>query len=656
MKPKKSTIFASLLVLILVVGIGFEPAPSAATGESPYTITEFAVATGSAVQSGPDISGNIVVWSERPDGLVSGHNRDIYALDLGTGQQFVVCRADRDQTQPRISGKLVVWQDDRSHRVVATEPMVWQSPLSATDDIYAYDLEQRREFAVATGEALQRYPSVSGNIIVWEDRRNGNSDIYAYDVSIGNESAITTDPAEQYHSRISGNLVVWEDLRSDDDGDIYAYDLEQKREFAVATGEAHQTSPDVSGHRIVWLERRYSPVERSIHVLDTESGVETSIVRGAWVMTDPVISGDLVVWYDRREKRGSDIYGYDVKKQVEFPISRAIGNQSSPAIDGMRVVWTDDRNDGVGTYEFDSDIYGAVLEDKPGPVVPVIGALAEVDAKIEIVWPKGVGAASAAVTEADRANISIYLFHPGTLDIAPCQWQPPLRLWAALNSEQARPVAVAEPGVRYTDLGAVRTWEFNDVDVSAARDPLSKIYFFVTVDGVNTHTNVWAHGADARTHYPQQEFPGGIGVVGDKLDAKIQIVWPHDAQGNPRPVAEATLVNIGVDLFVRGTQLSVPPDWNGTVRLYRSLNNGVEELVAVGQKRLVAVDGLVYPRWDFNNISVSAATDPMNKYYFRVAIDGFETTSTIWSHGADGRTYFPNIDDPTSGCAQTNVE
>ena len=656
MKSKKSTVFASLLVLSLVVGMSLEPATSAATGESPYTITEFIVATGSAVQSSPDISGNIVVWSERPDGLVSGDNRDIYALDLGTGQQFVVCRADRGQTQPRISGKLVVWQDDRSGRAVAAEPMVWQSPLSATDDIYAYDLEQRREFAVATGEALQRYPDVSGNIIVWEDRRNGNSDIYAYDVSTGNEFPITTDPAEQFNSRISGNLVVWQDLRLDDDGDIYAYDLEQKREFAVAAGEALQWRPDVSGHRIVWLERRYGSVERSIHVLDTESGVETIIVRGAWVMLDPVISGDLVVWSDSREKRGSDIYGYDLEKGVEFPVSRAIGNQSSPAIDGMRVVWTDDRNDGVSTYEYDLDIYGAVLEDKPGPIVPVIGALAEVDAKIEIVWPKGVGAASAAVTEADRANISIYLFHPGTLDVAPCQWWPPLRLWAALNSETARPVTVATPGVRYTDLGAVRTWEFDNVDVSAARDPLSKIYFFVTLDGVITHTNVWAHGADARTYYPQQEIPGGIGVVGDKLDAKIQIVWPHDGQGNPRSVSEASLVNIGVDVFVGGSLLSVPPDWNGTVRLYRSLNNGVEELAGIGQKRLVAVDNVTYPRWDFNNVDVSAATDPLNNYYFRIAVDGVETTSNVWSHGAEGRTYFPNIDVPTSGCAQTNVE
>lgn len=624
----------SLLVLILVLATGLEPATGVAAPESPYTITEFIVVIGSAAQTQPDISGDVVVWAEQAGGL-GVQDSDVYGIDLKSGPPFAISRARGSQTSPRISGNLVVWEDHRS---------------DVNGDIYAYDLAQKREFAVATGLAPQGGPAVSGNIIVWQDGRNGKSDIYGYDVTTGSGFPISITSYDKTNVRISGNLVVWQAELKQPDGtlneDVYGYDLTTKQEFAVATGPAFQLTPDVSGRRVVWSEFLSGASERSIHMLDVGTKVESVIAQGSWDHNSPAIAGNLVVWSDNREGKGYDIYGYDIQKNAEFPVSRAIGDQTQPAIDGMRVVWVDNRNQGVGKYDYNPDIYGATLEDRPGPVVPIIGALPEVDAKIEIVWPQG----GVAVTAADRANISAYLFRSGSLDIAPCQWWPTIRLWAALNNNQAIPIAVAVPGVRYTTLGALRTWEFNDVDVSAARDPLNRIYFFLAVDGSNTHTNIWSHGADARTYFPQQIIPGGIGVAGNRLDAKIQIVWPHDAQGNPRSVTDASLVNIGVDVFVSGSLLSVPLDWNGTVRLYRSLNNGIEELVAVGQKRLLTVDSLTYPRWDFNNVDVSAAMDPLNKYYFRVAIDSVESTSNIWSHGADGRTYFPNIDVPTSGC------
>src|SRR3990172_2894094 len=96
------------------------------------------------------------------------------------------------------------------------------------------------------------------------------------------------------------------------------------------------------------------------------------------------------------------------------------------------------------------------------------------------------------------------------------------------------------------------------------------------------------------------------------VDAKIEIVWPHDNL----PVEQAKQVNISASLFVPGTLLSVPPGWYPDVHLYAALNNDVDHEVAVGKKRLVQVGDLTYPVWDFNNIDVSAAADSSNKYYF----------------------------------------
>ena len=59
----------------------------------------------------------------------------------------------------------------------------------------------------------------------------------------------------------------------------------------------------------------------------------------------------------------------------------------------------------------------------------------------------------------------------------------------------------------YFDGRALPAWEFNDADVAAESDPLNKYYFGFSVDGVRTHTNVWSHGADARTYFPRMDTP-----------------------------------------------------------------------------------------------------------------------------------------------------
>jgi hypothetical protein len=50
-------------------------------------------------------------------------------------------------------------------------------------------------------------------------------------------------------------------------------------------------------------------------------------------------------------------------------------------------------------------------------------------------------------------------------------------------------------------------WDFNDVDVAAANDPSNKYYFWLQADGVDLQTNIWSHGADARTYFPEKDVP-----------------------------------------------------------------------------------------------------------------------------------------------------
>ncbi|MCL5107591.1 MAG: glycoside hydrolase family 5 protein [Chloroflexi bacterium] len=264
---------------------------------------------------------------------------------------------------------------------------------------------------------------------------------------------------------------------------------------------------------------------------------------------------------------------------------------------------------------------------------------AAVDARIEIVWPHD----GLPVSQAMKANVGAYLFEQGSA-VAVCGTPAPtVRLWRALNNGVEEPVAVGE--IRTANVGglAFPAWDFNDVDVSAARDAHNKYYFRLSLDGLRYGSSIWSHGADARTYMPNQDTPSGVATAAPPaVDAKIEIVWPHDGL----PVAKATKANIGVLLFERGTLRAAPPDWAPTVRLWRALNNGYEEQVAVGMKVIKRVGDLTFPAWEFNDVDVSAARDTLNKYYFRVTVDGVDSRGNVWSHGSDARTYFPQQDVP----------
>ncbi|MCL5960045.1 MAG: hypothetical protein M1358_12170 [Chloroflexi bacterium] len=282
------------------------------------------------------------------------------------------------------------------------------------------------------------------------------------------------------------------------------------------------------------------------------------------------------------------------------------------------------------------------------PVPP--GPVTAVDAKMEIVFPHDPGGNLRPVSQATLANIGAFLFYPNTLIPVPCAFNNAVGLSRSANSDPSQFVGLGTPKLIQQGGQNITMWQWNDVDVSGAVDPLNKYYFTLGVDKVATNTNVWSHGEDARTIFPQQDVPTGLGPLGTEADARIEIVFPHDAQGNPKPVVEASLVNIGADLFAVGTLQSAPLDANYTVRLFRSLNNDPQREVGVGQKAIVSTGGVSHPRWLFNDIDVSASQNPLNKYYFRISVDGLGTHSNVWSHGADARTIFPNIDTPSQSC------
>jgi hypothetical protein len=266
---------------------------------------------------------------------------------------------------------------------------------------------------------------------------------------------------------------------------------------------------------------------------------------------------------------------------------------------------------------------------------------APIDARIEILWPHG----NLPVAQATQANLTAALYQHGATISVNSRVTDTLHLWQALDNGVAQPVAT---GVKRTASAGSLTyplWDFNDVDVSAARDPSHRYYFWVSDDNQRVNSTIWSHGVDARTFFPQQDVPTGVLTqTVTAVDAKIEIVWPHASA----PVSQATLVNVGVELFAHGTLQSVPVDFGRSVQLYQSTNTGGLEPIAMGTRVLQTTNGLTYPTWQFNDVDVSAARDPNNRIYFRLDVPGVTTYSNVWTHGVDARTHFPKQDVPTA--------
>ena len=288
---------------------------------------------------------------------------------------------------------------------------------------------------------------------------------------------------------------------------------------------------------------------------------------------------------------------------------------------------------------------GPVLPASAGGAKPAGGAI---DGRIEVVWPHDW----APVTEAKQANLGMRLFLPGSLVPPPCTWTPEVKVWQALDTGPAQPLGVAVQ--RTVEGQPFPYWELNDVDVHLANDSQHKLYFMIQVSGVDaTGTGVWAHAADPRTYFPQQDVPSGIsGETVSALDARIEIVWPHDAAGNAKLVGEGNFVNVAVELFAHGTRLSVPVGWEPAgLTLYGAWNQEIGKPLASQAVMQVRQSGAItYPIWEFQNIPVAAATNPANKLYLWVMAKGVTTYPTIWTHGADARTFFPVQDEPIQGC------
>lgn len=269
--------------------------------------------------------------------------------------------------------------------------------------------------------------------------------------------------------------------------------------------------------------------------------------------------------------------------------------------------------------------------------------------RISIVWPHDGGGTFTSVAKSKAVNVSVWPSNAVSCEEPPTQEYV---LWKAFNNEPAAPVDIeGEFFLREQSDVEFPSLEFNTVPADIASNPtLNRYYFLLGFEG-----NVWVDAADARTYLPDPVKPAGFSEEAepDAVDTRIQIVYPHDRDGNFVSVANARLVNVAVDIFEHGTLNSVGMDYDGgPVVLYLAEANypmapaqadaGSSTIVATAHLEPYKIGDTEYPRWVFNNVKV----EPGKQYHYLVKVHGVTTYPTLWTHASDARTYLPHPEAP----------
>jgi len=166
-------------------------------------------------RDGLALRGNVLAWVDRRNVSSAQAESDIYGYDLAAKKEFRITSAPEPVTLPAITDGVVVWGSARGNEgrlegfdlasatsfEITTTPgsswlptsvaadgdlVVWSGPGPTDEDVWGYDLAQRKSFIICRAIGGQSGLSISGQTVVWTDWRHsgvgkyeGDSDIYA---------------------------------------------------------------------------------------------------------------------------------------------------------------------------------------------------------------------------------------------------------------------------------------------------------------------------------------------------------------------------------------------------------------------------------------------------------------------------------------------
>ena len=248
------------------------------------TSTPIPIASGPAAQTYPDIDNGIAVWAtSSPSCPTCEFN--IVGKNLQTGNSFTVASTTADETEPAISGSWVVWLSNDGTTITLQARNV-ETSAPSTKVATISDSPSGRP-AISGDRALWAEGSVdASNVAHWRlftaELPDGNATLIAQGTGglngytlAGNTavyaagSQLTVTNLENQRSQIihadaqnpttDGRYVFWEDHSFDNATggkrvDLVAFDLDTQSRFAMVSNVGQNTQPFLRNGVLVWQQ------------------------------------------------------------------------------------------------------------------------------------------------------------------------------------------------------------------------------------------------------------------------------------------------------------------------------------------------------------------------------------------------------------------
>jgi beta propeller repeat protein len=204
-------------------------------------------------------------------GIIKKNNEEyLAAFDLTTGQERKLL--DKNPWWPRYSGHWLAYVD--------------QQPLGAARYSYQIkvrDLNTSKEISLAKGNAIQKYPDISNNIVVWmnwQDEDPLGPDVYAYDLTAKKDLPVVGGPGSRSYPKVSGKWVIylqWTGKLPDDGSagiaELRAHSLETGEDFAIGptrrvNDSFFGTYHAIDGDKIAWTKYNAGNNTGELHLYD----------------------------------------------------------------------------------------------------------------------------------------------------------------------------------------------------------------------------------------------------------------------------------------------------------------------------------------------------------------------------------------------------
>jgi TolB protein len=184
----------------------------------------------------PAIGQGLVAWEDTRNG-----NREIYAMNLTSGEQRRVTTSTDFNAYPDVSNGIIVWVRANSTQA----------------HIYDYDWASNTTRQITNAPAIDENPDVYGKIVVYEHYNTAytNCDIYMFNLTSGVERPLPFNGWEVRNPRISGDFVSFENI-SQGVSHVMLWNIVTNKVYQISHGSSSQFLNDIDGNRIVYTDDR----------------------------------------------------------------------------------------------------------------------------------------------------------------------------------------------------------------------------------------------------------------------------------------------------------------------------------------------------------------------------------------------------------------